>query len=72
LAGGAGSAVLEYKSLKAWGIDVLCLGLPDRFVDHGDHKALLAECGLSASGIQASIEARVTPSSVITPTAVVV
>ncbi|MDG0979243.1 MAG: 1-deoxy-D-xylulose-5-phosphate synthase [Halieaceae bacterium] len=70
LAGGAGSAVLEYKALKAWGVDIVCLGLPDRFVDHGDHKALLAECGLSASGIRDSILARSNPLSVLAPAAV--
>ena len=70
LAGGAGSAVLEYKALKALGADVLCLGLPDQFIDHGDHKALLAECGLSASGIRESILARITPLSVLSPAAV--
>jgi 1-deoxy-D-xylulose-5-phosphate synthase len=56
--GGAGSAVLE--SLHSQGIEatVLRLGLPDRFVDHGDPALQLASCGLNKDGILASIRAR--------------
>ena len=56
--GGAGSAVLE--TLEKQGIQkkVLQLGLPDRFVDHGDPARLLKECGLDAEGIHASITAK--------------
>jgi len=58
IAGGAGSACLE--SLAAQGIEVpvLRLGLPDRFVDHGDPAALLKECELDAAGITGAIRAR--------------
>jgi 1-deoxy-D-xylulose-5-phosphate synthase len=34
---------------------VLHLGLPDRFIDHGDAVQLLAQCGLDADGIAQSI-----------------
>jgi 1-deoxy-D-xylulose-5-phosphate synthase len=34
---------------------VLLLGLPDRFIDHGDPGRLLASVGLDAAGIQKSI-----------------
>ncbi|WP_374626674.1 1-deoxy-D-xylulose-5-phosphate synthase [Pandoraea sp.] len=56
--GGAGSAVAE--SLLAGGVTrpVLQLGLPDRFVDHGDPALLLAAEGLDAAGIAKSIGAR--------------
>ncbi|HET9823634.1 MAG TPA: 1-deoxy-D-xylulose-5-phosphate synthase [Burkholderiaceae bacterium] len=56
--GGAGSAVLE--ALQASGLTrpVLTLGLPDRFVEHGDPAKLLAQCGLDADGIAASITQR--------------
>lgn len=56
--GGAGSAVLE--ALAAEGIDmpVLQLGLPDRFVDHGDPAFLLSLCGLDAGGIERSVRER--------------
>ncbi|OAD24082.1 1-deoxy-D-xylulose-5-phosphate synthase [Candidatus Thiomargarita nelsonii] len=47
--GGAGSAVNEY--LQAQAQPVLNLGLPDRFVEHGETATLLAKCGLDAEGI---------------------
>jgi len=54
--GGAGSAVLE--SLEKQGLTnrVLQLGLPDRFVEHGDPVALLAICGLDAAGVISSVK----------------
>ena len=53
--GGAGSAVCE--ALAALGIErqVLVLGLPDRFIDHGDPAKLLASVGLDAEGIYKAI-----------------
>jgi 1-deoxy-D-xylulose-5-phosphate synthase len=56
--GGAGAAVAE--ALAAAGIvkPLLNLGLPDRFIDHGDVPHLLAQCGLDAKGIAASIKQR--------------
>jgi 1-deoxy-D-xylulose-5-phosphate synthase len=55
IGGGAGSACLE--ALAAAGIQVpsLLLGLPDRFVDHGDHGLLMKECGLDQAGIAKAI-----------------
>ena len=55
--GGAGSAVCE--ALNALGIEkrVLLLGLPDRFVEHGDPAKLLASVGLDRDGILASVAA---------------
>ena len=56
--GGAGSAVSE--ALQAAGVvkQVLHLGLKDEFIEHGEHAYLLALQGLDASGIAASITAR--------------
>ncbi|HEY4319300.1 MAG TPA: 1-deoxy-D-xylulose-5-phosphate synthase [Herbaspirillum sp.] len=53
--GGAGSAVAE--ALAEAGIlkPLLILGLPDRFIDHGDAPKLLASCGLDGAGIGASV-----------------
>jgi 1-deoxy-D-xylulose-5-phosphate synthase len=58
LMGGAGSAVAE--ALAAAGIvkPILHLGLPDKFIDHGDVAQLLAMCGLDAKGIAAAIKKR--------------
>jgi 1-deoxy-D-xylulose-5-phosphate synthase len=53
--GGAGSAVCEQMTQIDAMKPVLLLGLPDRFVDHGDPAKLLASVGLDAAGIAASI-----------------
>ena len=56
--GGAGSAVTE--ALNAAGLlrPVLQLGLPDRFIEHGDPAKLLALQGLDAAGIERSVRER--------------
>jgi 1-deoxy-D-xylulose-5-phosphate synthase len=56
--GGAGAAVAE--ALAAEGIvkPIQMLGLPDKFIDHGDPALLLASVGLDAKGIVASIRER--------------
>lgn len=51
--GGAGSACAE--ALAGQALQWLHLGLPDRFIDHGDHGQLLAMEGLDAAGIEASV-----------------
>jgi 1-deoxy-D-xylulose-5-phosphate synthase len=53
--GGAGGAVCE--ALAALGLEkrVLLLGLPDRFIDHGDPAKLLSSVGLDAAGIRNSV-----------------
>ncbi|MVW71265.1 MULTISPECIES: 1-deoxy-D-xylulose-5-phosphate synthase [unclassified Bordetella] len=56
--GGAGSAVTELLNEAGVTIPVLQLGLPDRFIDHGDQAVLLAGVGLDAAGIEQSIRAR--------------
>jgi 1-deoxy-D-xylulose-5-phosphate synthase len=56
--GGAGSAVLESLSAQGVEVPVLLLGLPDRFVEHGDPAQLLADCGLDATGIARAIRER--------------
>jgi len=56
--GGAGSAVAEVLLQEGVGVPVLQLGLPDRFIDHGDQAALLSGVGLDAAGIERAIRAR--------------
>ncbi|MGZ5224242.1 MAG: 1-deoxy-D-xylulose-5-phosphate synthase, partial [Burkholderiales bacterium] len=56
--GGAGSAVLETLERNRLAVQVLQLGLPDRFVDQGDPGIQLADCGLTAEGILRSIRTR--------------
>jgi 1-deoxy-D-xylulose-5-phosphate synthase len=59
--GGAGSAVCE--ALNALGIEkrVLLLGLPDRFIEHGDPAKLLASVGLDREGILKSVAGALPP-----------
>ncbi|MFJ2989840.1 1-deoxy-D-xylulose-5-phosphate synthase [Collimonas sp. NPDC087041] len=56
--GGAGAAVAEALAAAGCVKPLLNLGLPDRFIDHGDANLLLAQCGLNAEGIAASIRQR--------------
>ena len=56
--GGAGAAVSEAFAAAGINKPVLHLGLPDRFIDHGDAAQLLAQCGLDAEGIAQSIVQR--------------
>ncbi|VVE60121.1 1-deoxy-D-xylulose-5-phosphate synthase [Pandoraea captiosa] len=53
--GGAGSAVAESLLAGGGNRPVLQLGLPDRFIDHGDPALLLSGVGLDAEGIARSI-----------------
>ncbi|HEX4333233.1 MAG TPA: 1-deoxy-D-xylulose-5-phosphate synthase [Usitatibacter sp.] len=59
---GAGSAVAEALSAVSITADILMLGLPDRFVEHGDSGQLLSDCGLDAAGIARSIRERLSQS----------
>jgi 1-deoxy-D-xylulose-5-phosphate synthase len=56
--GGAGAAVAEALALEGIVKPLLMLGLPDKFIDHGDPAVLLAGVGLDAKGIAASIRER--------------
>ena len=56
--GGAGSAVAEAVHAAGLQVDLLQLGLPDAFIDHGDPVKLLAMQGLDAQGIEAAIRRR--------------
>jgi 1-deoxy-D-xylulose-5-phosphate synthase len=56
--GGAGAEVAHALEAAGSNTPLLRLGLPDRFIDHGDTSLLLAEAGLDAHGIERSIKAR--------------
>jgi 1-deoxy-D-xylulose-5-phosphate synthase len=58
LPGGAGAGVLELLAQLGIACPALLLGLPDRFVDHGDIAKLHASIGLDPAGIEASIRER--------------
>ncbi|MEX6665407.1 1-deoxy-D-xylulose-5-phosphate synthase [Pseudomonas sp. W2-17] len=56
--GGAGAAVSEFLARENILKSVLHLGLPDVYVEHAKPAQMLAECGLDAAGIEASINQR--------------
>ena len=58
VAGGAGSGVAELLAAESLAHPVLHLGLPDAFQHHASREQLLAEAGLDAAGIRASVLAR--------------
>jgi 1-deoxy-D-xylulose-5-phosphate synthase len=60
IAGGAGAAVAEALAELGLYVPVLHLGLPDRFIEHGDPAKMLAGCGLDASGIEARVREAIT------------
>jgi len=53
--GGFGSAVAELLHQQGLSVPVLCLGLPDRFVEHGSREELLANIGLEPKAIAEKI-----------------
>jgi 1-deoxy-D-xylulose-5-phosphate synthase len=58
IAGGAGSGVGEVLAARGVPLQLLHLGLPDEFVEHGDPAKLLARAGLDAAGIEQAIRRR--------------
>ncbi|BBB24926.1 1-deoxy-D-xylulose-5-phosphate synthase [Amphritea japonica] len=56
--GGAGSEVSEYLHSKQYSNHLLCLGIPDRWIEHATRSEQLEECGLDCQGIVAAIEER--------------
>ncbi|MCL6415055.1 1-deoxy-D-xylulose-5-phosphate synthase [Aestuariirhabdus sp. Z084] len=65
--GGAGSAINEFLQAEGIQVPVLNLGIPDRFIEHGKPSELLAECGLDAKGIIASVQERLTTNLNVEP-----
>ena len=55
--GGAGSAIAEALAELKLTKPLLILGLPDKFIDHGEVQQLLAICGLDGAGISKSVQA---------------
>ena len=58
--GGAGAEVARALGEMMIELPLLQLGLPDRFIDHGDPARLLSDAGLDGAGIIAAVRARTT------------
>ena len=58
--GGAGAEIERVLGERGLNVAVLRLGLPDRFIDHGEQGQLLAELGLDKDGIVRSVRERLT------------
>ena len=58
LIGGAGSEVARVLTKHGLNVPLLSLGLPDRFIDHGEQGQLLADLGLDKDGIVRTVRAQ--------------
>jgi len=56
--GGAGAEIARVLEEQELQVPLLRLGLPDRFIDHGEQGQLLAELGLDRDGIIRAVQAR--------------
>lgn len=56
--GGAGSAVNECLLANDQQVQVINLGLPDRYIDHGSREQLLADAGLDIDSIRQTLQQR--------------
>jgi 1-deoxy-D-xylulose-5-phosphate synthase len=56
ISGGFGSAVLEFLAENNYQKEVVRLGIPDAFIEHGSQTELYALLGLDEKGIRESIE----------------
>ena len=59
LAGGFGSAVLEYAHDQSHSGPIERMGIPDQFIEHGDVNELLAEIGMTANHLVENVQALV-------------
>jgi 1-deoxy-D-xylulose-5-phosphate synthase len=59
LAGGFGSAILEFMSDNGYQANVKRLGVPDTFIDHGSQAELYKECGFDPESICKAIKSMV-------------
>jgi 1-deoxy-D-xylulose-5-phosphate synthase len=53
--GGFGSAVAEFMIDHNYQASIQRLGVPDRFIEHGEQKELWAECGFDSAAIMNAV-----------------
>ena len=58
IAGGAGSAVAELLNLNNINTPIMHIGLPDKFIDHGDVEQQKIKYGLDVDSISKQIKSR--------------
>lgn len=56
LEGGIGSAILEFMADNNYRCQVVRLGIPDQFIEHGEQPELWADCGFDAKSIAAQVK----------------
>ncbi|HNR19904.1 MAG TPA: 1-deoxy-D-xylulose-5-phosphate synthase [Bacteroidia bacterium] len=53
--GGMGSAVAEFMIDNNYSAEIVRLGIPDKFIEHGEQKELYAECSFDKNAIVATV-----------------
>ena len=56
LRGGVGEAVVKFFNDNGYTVNVKCLGIEDKFIEHGTPAELYALCGFDAAGIEQQIK----------------
>ena len=56
IAGGAGSAVNECLAQNSCRNEIINLGIPDKYIEHGSRSEILTDLGLDAAGIEKAIK----------------
>lgn len=56
LMGGFGSAVIEFMADQKYNAEIVRLGIPDEYIQHGTQKELWAECGYDTNAIVATVK----------------
>jgi len=56
LIGGFGSAVIEFMADQKYNAEIVRLGIPDEYIQHGTQKELWAECGYDTNAIVATVK----------------
>ncbi len=59
VAGGAGSGVNELLLATGKPVEILNIGLPDRYIEHGSREDCLAAAGLDTNGIMEQVNSRI-------------
>jgi 1-deoxy-D-xylulose-5-phosphate synthase len=55
ITGGFGSAIIEFMADHGYNANVVRLGVPDRFIEHGTQQELFRECGFDSESIFSTI-----------------